>query len=438
MSFNQGLSGLNGAAKNLDVIGNNIANASTVGFKSSRTEFGDVYAASLFGTGALDAGIGSKLVAVAQQFTQGGVSVTNNPLDVAISGNGFYRLSSNEGTSYTRNGQFHTDKDGYLMANTGEYVTGYTNLVLDANLNITAASDLDKIKIDLNDINATATSALDMVVNLDGTATDKTLAQVNAFTPTAIPQIYDFSTSVTVFDSLGSDHALTYYFTKYDDDADPTTGDSKWAVHAYLDGNLPADQLDLGTYDPALGVPTAGAPVYHTLAFTSSGSLIPSTASTENTSVPIAGAANLEIAMDFTGTTQFAGSSGINSLTQNGYQSGSLVGLAIEDSGIVFGRYSNGVSKPLQQLVLATFRNPQALIPLGDNQWVATFAAGSETINKPGEGVAGSLQSGAVEESNTDLTAELVDLIVAQRMYQANAQTISAQSAILQTLVNLR
>jgi flagellar hook protein FlgE len=436
MSFNQGLSGLNVASKNLDVIGNNIANTSTVGFKNSRAEFADVYAASLYGAGSLDSGIGAKGVSVAQQFTQGGFSVTNNPLDVAISGNGFFRLSSNDGVSYTRNGQFHTDKDGYLVANTGENVTGYTTLTLDNNLNVTAASDLGNIKINLDDINATPTSSLNMVVNLDGSATNKTLAQVNAFTATAIPQIYDFSTSVTVFDSLGSDHALTYYFTKYDDGNAATV--NTWAVHAYLDGNLPANQLDLGTFDPALGLPAAGAPVYHTLEFNSSGILTPASAATENTSIPILGALNLEIAMDFGATTQYAGGSGINSVSQNGYKSGSLVGLNIEDSGIVFGRYSNGVSQPLQQLVLATFRNPQALIPLGDNQWVATFAAGSETVNKPGEGVAGVLQSGAVEESNTELTQELVNMIVAQRMYQANAQTVKTQDQILQTLVNLR
>jgi flagellar hook protein FlgE len=430
MSFNQGLSGLNSATKNLEVIGNNIANTTTVGFKASRAEFGDVYAASLFGTGKLDAGIGTKTVAVAQQFTQGGFSVTNNPLDVAISGNGFFRLSSPNGTSYTRNGQFHTDQYGYLIANTGENVTGYTNLILDTNLNVTAASNLGNVKINLDDINATATSQLDMVVNVDGSATNKTLAQVDGFTTTAIPQIYDFSTSVTVYDSLGSDHALTFYFTKYDDGNALTV--NTWAVHAYLDGTAPANQLDLNAADVGAGR------VYHTLEFDNSGTLLPATAGTSNIAVPITGAAPLQVTMDFSATTQFSGGSGINSVSQNGYKSGSLVGLNIEDSGIVFGRYSNGVSKPLQQLVLATFRNPQSLIPTGDNQWVATFAAGSETVNKPGEGVAGALQSGAVEESNTDLTAALVDMIVAQRMYQANAQTVKTQDQILQTLVNLR
>jgi flagellar hook protein FlgE len=426
MSFDQGLSGLNGAAKNLDVIGNNIANSSTVGFKGSRAEFADVYASSLFGTSAVSVGIGSQVVAVAQQHTQGAISVTNNPLDVAISGNGFYRLSSTQGVTYTRNGQFHTDKDGYLVTNTGENVTGYTNLTLDTNLKVTSASNLGSIKINLDDINATATSNLSMLLNLDGSATDKTPAQVNAFDPTAVPKIYDFSTSMTVYDSLGGDHSLTYYFTKYDDGNAATV--STWAVHAYLDGNAAANQLDLDA---------AGAPAYHTLEFSSTGALTPASATTANQAVPITGATNLTIAMDFTGTTQFSGGSGINSVSQNGYKSGSLVGLGIDNSGIISGRYSNGVTKPLQQLVLATFQDPQAMIPTGGNQWVSTFAAGSETINKPSEGVAGNLQSGAVEDSNVDLTSELVNMIVAQRIYQANAQTIKAQDTVMQTLVNL-
>jgi len=157
-----------------------------------------------------------------------------------------------------------------------------------------------------------------------------------------------------------------------------------------------------------------------------------------NALVNIPGAEDLVITMNFDNSSQYFGGSGVNSVSQNGYQSGSLVGLGIGDDGVISGRYSNGVNQPLQQLVLVTFRNVQSMVPVGQSQWVATLDAGAETINKPGEGVAGLLQASSVEDSNTDLTGELVNLIIAQRLYQANAQSITAQSTILQTLVNLR
>jgi len=430
MGFQQGLSGLNAASKNLDVISNNIANVSTVGFKSSRTEFSDVYATATFGANNLSAGLGAQTVSVAQQFAQGGLSVSSNPLDVAISGNGFFRLSGEAGNTYTRSGQFRMDKDGYLVTNTGENVTGYTNLTLDTSFKVVGTSNLGNIKIDLDGINAQATTDLSLNVNLNSSSVAPTsLATPIPFNP-ATPASYNYSTSVSVYDSLGTEHTVRYFFVKEPDTALVT---NTWTAYAFLDdiatGLIPAgDQMDLN------GAAAGGG---HTMSFSNTGNLTAGLTAT-NTAVAISGALPLTIEMDFTGSSQYFGGSGVNSVSQNGFQSGSLVGLGIGDDGVISGRYSNGVNQPLQQLVLVTFRNPQSMVPVGQSQWVATLDAGSETINKPGEGVAGLVQASTVEDSNTDLTGELVNLIIAQRLYQANAQSITAQSTILQTLVNLR
>lgn len=422
MSFQQGLSGLAGATKNLDVIGNNIANVATVGFKQSRAEFADVYASSLYGAGGVQVGIGTQVVGIAQQFTQGNISLTNNPLDVAINGDGFFRLDDNGAVTYTRNGQFHLDKDGYLVNNSGLNVMGYTSLTLDASNNVIGASTLGNIKVDLNDLQPNATTSMDMVLNLDAAATTKTIA---GFSPTNA-STYNFSSTQTVYDSLGNSHQMTLYYLKTTAAAASTT----WSVYAYVDGTGAGNQLDLDA---------AGGNAYHDIVFSNAGA-ITSGATTNNTATPyaITGAQSLSLTFDFTGTTQYAGESGITSVSQDGYARGRVIGVTIDSSGVLSGRYTNGLTKPLQQLVLANFRNPNALVTLGNNQWAAVSETGSEVLNTPGVGIAGAVQAGSSEDANVDLTGELVNLIVAQRLYQANAQTIRAQDQILQTLVNLR
>ncbi|TCS71517.1 flagellar hook protein FlgE [Sulfuritortus calidifontis] len=417
MSFQQGLSGLAGATKNLDVIGNNIANVATAGFKQSRAEFADVYASSLYGAGGIQVGIGTQVLNVAQQFTQGNISLTNNPLDVAINGDGFFRLNDRGAVTYSRNGQFHLDKDGYLITNTGLNVMGYTDLTLDVNNNVIGAANLGNIQIDLNDLQPQATSSMDLVLNLDAGVSLKTIAGFDPNTAST----YNFSSTFTIYDSLGVDHQLTLYYLNTADTATTST----WSVYAYVNGS----QLDLGA---------AGAPVYHDLVFDNTGTLTPATATTSNQPFAVAPAQDLAIAFDFTGTTQYAGDSGVTAVSQDGYARGRVIGVTIDENGIVNGRYTNGLTRPLQQLVLANFRNPNALVPLGNNQWAAISETGSEVLNTPGVGIAGAVQAGATEDANVDLTGELVNLIVAQRLYQANAQTIRAQDQILQTLVNLR
>ncbi len=408
MSFQQGLSGLSGAAKNLDVIGNNIANVSTVGFKASRVEFADVYANSLFGTGALQPGIGTQVAAITQQFAQGNIALTNNPLDIAINGNGFFVLDDNGAPVYSRNGQFQLDKDGYIVNNSGQRLVGLTGLSLLGPLQITTINSQPK-----------ATTSIELAVNLDANAT----APTAAFNPSD-PTSFNHATTMTVYDSLGNAHALNFYFRK-------TSTPLQWEVHATV------------TNSSGVTTPLTPSPL-GTMTFDASGQL---TGTPPNSlTIPAAalgtGANDITIAtgdLDWTGTTQYGAAFGIYSVSQDGYSTGQLAGLYIAEDGSVQGRYTNGQTQTLGQIVLTNFPNPQGLLPLGNNLWAETSASG-QRINPqpPGSPNLGILRSGAVEESNVDLTQELVNLIVAQRLYQANAQTIRAQDQILQTLVNLR
>lgn len=405
MSFQQGLSGLSAASKNLDVIGNNVANAGTYGFKGAKAVFADIYAASLQGAGISDVGIGVKTVDVVQQFTQGNINPTNNPLDMAINGGGFFRLSTNGIVTYTRNGQFQMDKEGYLINATNQKLTGYP---ADPSGNINAGSPVE-IKIDLSDIQPSKTTEAETKVNLDSRAVVPTLA----FDVTD-PTTFNYTTSMTVYDSLGNPRTFTAYYIK--------TADNAWEVQGAIDGTM-------------LGAPLGN------LAFNTDGTLdvagsdIPMTVS-----ATVGGGAEdpLVFEIDYTGSTQFGSVSSVNHLKQDGYTSGRLSGFTIGTDGTVLGRYSNGQSRNLAQVALANFTSPTGLTPLGDNQWAESPTSGQPLVGIPGSGSMGLLTSSALEESNVDLTQELVAMITAQRIYQANSQTIKTQDTILQTLVNLR
>jgi flagellar hook protein FlgE len=411
MGFQQGLSGLNGASRNLDVIGNNIANSATVGFKSSRVEFSDIYATSLTGAVGLQIGIGTQVADITQQFTRGGVSVTNNPLDLSIAGNGFYRMEENGVVSYQRNGQFQLDRDGYIVSNGGQQLTGYTQLTIDpVTRQVLSASGLGPLQMSTADISPNPTTTSNLVANLDST---KSVPVTAVFTP-ADTTSYNDSTAFTVYDSLGGEHALGLYFAK--------TASNAWDVFATLDGTIfPAADTRVGA-----------------LTFNTDGTL--NTGSPIALSFPVAGGAATPqaVSLSFSGTSQFGSAFGVTALSQDGFASGRLAGFSVDDDGVINGRYSNGQTQALGQVALATFANPQGLTALGNNQWVETGDSGQALIGTPGTGTLGLLQSGAVEDSNVDLTQELVNLIVAQRAYQANAKTISAQSEVLTTLVNLR
>lgn len=635
MSFQQGLSGLNSSAKQLDTIGNNVANASTVGFKQSQAQFSDMYAASLAGAGAVQIGTGAKLAAVAQQFTQGNVTNTNNPMDTAISGQGFFRMVDTNGAIfYSRNGQFQVDKNGFIVNNQGHQVSGYvatagvigaaigplqmstipvspkqtaavgvtanldsravfpsslisanvtgnaaaglritnvptagqyaaaisvggpaTNFTVDGfamaltaspgNM-ATAASIAAALQVQLNaaaagvyavssaantvtiakvatgagslapviagaDANAiaagftagtstnglainntmTATvdgvlsgtvtiptgtyatpallaSAVQTAVNADpallaagksvtvtADATGKLIMTANSAGPTSgvvvaglavadlfgaapvttlgsgvfnptLSTTYNNSTSLTVYDIKGTPHIASLYFQK--------VSPSIWNTYLTIDGaQIPATgnvmaTLNFSTAGKLLtAVPTAPATQgVNVKAVISDGSYTP------------LGANPMPIPFDFANMTQFGGNFGVSALTQDGYSFGQLNGFSTSADGTILGRYSNGQTQALGQMALANFTNPQGLQPMGNNEWVETSASGNPLVGRPGSSSLGVLQSSAVEDSNVDLTAELVSMITAQRVYQANAQTIKAQDQVLQTLVNLR
>jgi flagellar hook protein FlgE len=410
MSFEQGLSGLNAAAKNLDVVGNNVANSSTVGFKSAQANFADVYANSLASSGAVSVGIGVAVAAVDQNFSQGNITTTNNPLDLAISGKGFFRTSNNGSITYGRNGQFQLDKNGYIVNDAGARLTGY---LPGANGTLTTAAPTD-LQVISGNIAPQTTTAVKALLNFDSRAAILAPASFNMNDPTT----YTSATSVNTYDTLGNSHALSLYFVK--------TAANIWDVFAANDGVQVAPPLPAGT-----------------VAFSSSGSINPANPPTtfpSSIALPVATGATtpLSVTLDFTGTTQFGSNFAVNQLSQDGFTSGQLSGYNVSADGIIAGRYSNGQTKTLGQVALADFTDPQALQPLSNNVWAETSASGPPLVSTPNSGSLGVLQSGAVEDSNVDLTAELVNMITAQRNYQANAQTIKTQDAVMQTLVNLR
>ncbi|WP_019451276.1 flagellar hook protein FlgE [Cupriavidus sp. BIS7] len=412
MGFGQGVSGLNAAASNLDVIGNNIANANTVGFKQSTAQFADVYAGSMVG-------LGTRVNAVAQSFTNGNISTTGNNLDVAISnGNGFFRMTNTDGSVYySRNGQFQRMDDGRLVNASGLQVTGYP-------AGTTAGGVAPQpIVISNAQMPPQATNNIKAQFQLDSRSTAPTTAFVSNTPPTNPPTLptsamFNYSTSMTIYDSLGNKQQVTAYFAK--SSAAPTVaGGTDWNMYV----------TDAG------GNTLAGMPV--TMSFDSNGMMQSTTPAVPMINLPAAnGAAALSAKLDMTGSTQFGADNDPKSIVQNGYTSGSLLGFAVQSDGTILGSFSNEQTKSLGQIAMATFGNVQGLKPEGNNVWSATGASGQELLGTAG-GSMGTLQSGAVEDSNVDLSGQLVNLIVAQRNYQANAQTIKAQDTIMQTLVNL-
>ncbi len=407
MSFQTGLSGLNSAARSLDVIGNNIANSNVSGFKGSRAQFSDVFASSLNGGGAGPVGIGTKVSEVAQDFTQGTISVTNNPLDVAISGNGFFRMSQNGVVTYSRNGEFQMNSAGQIVNALGNNLTGYG---VDSNGNI-VASQPQPLTISTADVPPTATSSFQAVFNLDSRSPAITLA----FDPNN-PATYTSTTAGTIYDSLGNQHIVELFFAR-------STVAGVWNVY--------------GTVDNAATANVTGLPA--TITFNASGALA-TAMPVAGVSIPITGGATspLTLQLDLAGSTQFGSNFSVSALSQNGFTSGKLAGFNIGNDGVILGRYNNGQTRTLGQVVLANFVNPQGLRPLGNGQFVETTDSGLPITGAPDSGTLGALQSAALEQGNVDITKALVDLITAQRNYQANAQTIKTLDSVLQTLVNLR
>jgi len=448
MSFQQGLSGLNAASKNLDVIGNNIANSGTYGAKGSRAEFSDVYAAALNGAGQNQVGIGTSLQSVAQQFTQGNITTTENPMDLAINGGGFFQVSDGVNpTRYSRNGQFKVSKDGFIVNNDGLKLMGYP-----ANAaGVIQPGTAQPLQLPTGGIPPAVTTKVSMEFNLDsrlkttapggGTGTGMDLKDSTT---------YNNATSLTVYDAKGQDVAVTFYFQRATDPSGAVPPNDVWNVYATANGTpfatdasgnaiaLDANGNPTTPYTTVTFPPTGGSPsAIAGSAATPPGTIpmpVPAgTSSRGNPTLPIAG-----IQLDLTKASENGSSFAVTSLTQDGYAPGQLTGIQVANDGIIQARYSNGQSKPAGQVELASFRNPQGLQPVGGNVWIRTVGSGDAVVGVPGDGNMGALQSGALEESNVDLTAELVNMVTAQRAYQANAQTIKTQDQVLQTIVNLR
>ena len=530
MPFRTALSGLNASSAELRVIGNNVANASTTGFKQSRAEFADIFATSNLGVTANAIGTGVRVASVAQQFTQGNIGFTDNNLDLAISGQGFFIMNDNGVNTYTRAGAFGVDRDGYVVNSQQQQLTVFQ---ADNAGNITGA--MGPLQLDRSDIAPQATTAVNVGANLDASApvpgglaassnvalapggvldtndspvTSGTFSLVDQFgntvnnaslqftytgagsawnaellvggAPTAPPTTasnvnvgtdtmtlnwdpdgggpqtaqaitvdttgitsqtvaagassvtgtangatqqafdptdattYNNSTSLTVYDTLGSSHLATMYFRK-------TGTPNQWESYLYVDGTQRSGP-DVIEFSNTGAIQTTTYPSSVTIpAFDPGG-----------------GAANLAIDLDFSNTTQFGSPFNVNTLTQDGYATGRLSGIDIGDTGVITSRFTNGQSRTLGQLAIANFNNAQGLRQLGDTSWSETFDSGAPLVGAPGSGSLGLIQSGALEGSNVDLTEQLVSMITSQRNFQANAQVITTADTVTQTIINIR
>lgn len=452
MSFSQALSGLNAQQEKLGAVGNNIANSQTVGFKSSNVQFADVYAESRIG-------LGTRTSAVLQNFNQGNIESSGRNMDLAIAGEGFFRFQQPNGEiGYSRNGQLTMTANGDLVNAQGAQIMGYP---ADDQGNIQGGGDVEALSVDAGDLAASATTELDVSLNLD--AEEEVLTDAGGNPPFTVYNTpgdttsgideaataeniangldssqYSYSTNGTIYDSQGNARNLTMYFTK--------TAANEWQVDARMSGG-PEGAPNYGFTNVADG---------ENFDFTTDGRLndnfnafdidldnpddIRDADGNDVAASEFGGGGALtsqQIQVDFANTTQFANSSTVNDLSQDGYTSGSLVGVTIEDDGSIMRNYSNEESRAAGQVALVSFRNPEGLSPNGDNLWTATGSSGQELVGAPGTGQRGLIEPGAVETSNVDMAGELVDMIVAQRAYQANSQTISTQDELLQTIINL-
>lgn len=395
MGFSQALSGLNAAATNLDVIGNNIANSQTVGFKGSRTQFADVFASS-------QVGLGTRVATILQDFSTGTLESTGRGMDLAIDGDGFFRMIQNDQVVYSRNGQLTVNAEGYIVNAQGARLTGYPAGVM-------SGGSLEELRVPSAALQANPTTSVEATLNLDGRVD---AIPAGTFDETD-PDTYHYANNITLYDSQGNAHNATMYFTK--------TADNTWEMHMAVPdatGNLQVSSTYSMTFNNN-GINTTPAPANFT--FTVSGAVDP-----------------IVLELDLAATTQFGDDFDLSAATQDGYASGALVGIAIDKQGRIIGNYSNEQSQDLGTIALARFTNMEGLKPHGDNAWLETTESGQPLLGAPGSGQYGRIEAGAVETSNVELTKQLVDLIIAQRTYQANSQTVKVQDEVLQTAVNMR
>lgn len=437
MVFNAALSGIQASSKNLDVIGNNIANSATIGFKGSRAEFADIYTNGGYGSGSQAVGGGVRLSRVHQSFVTGNLTSTNNTLDMAVDGTGFFILSDQGAKVYSRAGQFKLDNENYIVNARQQRLTG----VLADNTGAITGLTGD-IRVNTANISPKASGNVAVGVNLSATSTPPHLDWVGGAVP--MGDTYNNPTSSTIFDSLGNSHVLNMCFIHADpaaaagapNAASPPGTVNQWYVAFQIDNqdvppvtgahntdnlfraNFNAD----GTFSNVQDVTGAALPRNQ----------IPLAFNLNNGSNP------LSLNIDLSQCTQFGSPYALQSLHNDGYTTGSIAGLSIDQKGVVFGRYTNGQSLAMGQIQLANFADPESLQNLGNTSWAETIASGQPLVSNAGTAGLGLVASNTLEESNVDLTSELVKLISAQRDFQANAQTIRTGDAITQTIINIR
>jgi flagellar hook protein FlgE len=404
-NFSIALSGLSAASTALDITSNNIANANTVGFKNSQAEFADVYASGAVNLDSSTGGEGVRVVTAAQQFSQGtSVTEASTPLDMEINGNGFFTLNSPSGTVYTRNGQFSEDQNGNVISSTGEFLQVYPPT---ANGGFNTGS-LQNLNLQTAQSSPVATTAANVILNLPS---DATVPTVTPFDPTN-SNTYNQSTSTTVYDSLGNSYPATLYFSQ-------TTTPGKWNVNMTVNGVETGGVQSLTFSDTG----TVTTPANGNLPF--------------DGFAPTNGAAPMDMAFNFSQTTEYGTQFGVTSIIPNGYTTGQLSTLSIDSTGIVSAVYTNGQSTQLGQLAIANFPNPQGLQQLGNTNWAQTFASGTVVQGTAGSAGFGSISSSSLESSNVDLTTELVNMITEQRAFQANAQVITTADQMSQTVIGI-
>ena len=461
MPFRIALSGLHASSTDLKTTGNNIANSETTGFKASRAEFVDVYASAYGAITNVTNGSGTRTANIRQLFSQGNIEFTDNSTDLALTGQGFFVVEDDKGRYLTRNGSFGLDRDGFVTNSSGQTlqvfpaVTNATNAgnttfntgsLVDLQLSNTIGAPVTTTEVDIN-VNTDATST---PFNVSGGATpaasaiyDHTAGLV-PFDRTD-PTTFHHVTATTVFDSLGAEHVAQMYFRKADDGTGLT---DSWQVITYVDGTeIPPSSTGLAGGAAVAAPPATGQSVL--LDFNTDGTIQnvsydgmpagPANVSIGYSSVTVgSGAAPIEFDIDFGKITQYGSDFSVNELSQNGFTTGRLTGFDVEENGIVFARFTNGNAQTLGMVAVANVANPQGLRQNGDSLWVETHDAGDTVLGQPGTASLGLVQSGALESSTTELSDELVNMIVSQRNYQANAQVISTADQLTQTLLNIR
>lgn len=430
-SMYNGVSGMLSNSQALGVVGDNIANVNTIGYKRSRGVFADVIGQTVPGAAPSNkVGGGTRLSDVQQLFNQGALLTTDGQADLAISGEGFFavngQISERQGTFFTRAGQFQLDNEGYMVTADGLRLQGY-GVTPDGRVD-TRIGDLQINGVELS---PKPTTEFDISLNLD--SSEEVIA--GAIDPTD-PDSYNFSTSMTVYDSLGNSHRVDLFFQK--------TADNSWDYEAYCDGG----ELDGGT----AGVPTlissgGGA---DSLDFTAGGALNLENGGTLTADFADGAAAGQTIALEFgesvseggTGldsTTQFADlPSSLNGLDQDGYSAGSVVGFSVGGDGLVTGVYDNGQLRTMGQVVMANFTTNEGLTRVGNNCWAESIDSGPPVVGTPASGGRGSISQGALEQSNVDIATEFVSLIAHQRAFQANGRTITTADEMYNNAIQLK